>query len=65
MNTYKHQGWMEEPVMGRRSGPLSDGKLNEVVNFPILAAEDQHHATGRDVPCETPFPLSLRAKVLA
>jgi DNA polymerase I-like protein with 3'-5' exonuclease and polymerase domains len=39
MNTYKHQGWMEEPVMGRRSGPLSDGKLNEVVNFPILAAE--------------------------
>jgi hypothetical protein len=30
---------MEEPVMGRRSGPLSDGKLNEVVNFPILAAE--------------------------
>lgn len=39
MNAYKYQGWMEEPVMGRRSGPLSDGKLNEVVNFPILAAE--------------------------
>jgi len=39
MADYKHQGWMEEPVMGRRSGPLSDGKLNEVVNFPILAAE--------------------------
>ena len=30
---------MEEPIMGRRSGPLSDGKLNEVVNFPVLAAE--------------------------
>ena len=30
---------MEEPVFGRRSGPLSDGKKNEVVNFPILAAE--------------------------
>ena len=30
---------MEEPVFGRRSGPLSDGKKNEVVNFPLLAAE--------------------------
>ena len=30
---------MEEPVFGRRSGPLADGKKNEVVNFPILAAE--------------------------
>ena len=30
---------MFEPVFGRRSGPLSDGKKNEVVNFPILAAE--------------------------
>ena len=36
---YKHQGFMEEPVMGRRSGLLSDGKKQEVVNFPILAAE--------------------------
>lgn len=36
---YRHQGYMEEPVMGRRSGGLSDGKKQEVVNFPILAAE--------------------------
>jgi DNA polymerase I-like protein with 3'-5' exonuclease and polymerase domains/uracil-DNA glycosylase len=36
---YKRQGFMEEPVMGRRSGLLSDGKKQEVVNFPILAAE--------------------------
>ena len=36
---YNQQGFMEEPVFGRRSGPLSDGKKNEVVNFPILAAE--------------------------
>jgi len=39
LNTYGHQGHMEEPIMGRRSGPLSDGKKQEVVNFPILAAE--------------------------
>jgi len=36
---YDRQGYMSEPIMGRRSGPLSDGKLQEVVNFPILAAE--------------------------
>ena len=39
LSMYRHQGFMEEPVMGRRSGGLSDGKKNEVVNFPILAAE--------------------------
>jgi uracil-DNA glycosylase family 4 len=38
-NVYDRQGYMSEPIMGRRSGPLSDGKLQEVVNFPILAAE--------------------------
>lgn len=36
---YRHQGHMEEPVMGRRSGGLTEGKKQEVVNFPILAAE--------------------------
>jgi len=36
---FDQQGFMEEPVFRRRSGPLSDGKLNEVVNYPILAAE--------------------------
>jgi DNA polymerase I-like protein with 3'-5' exonuclease and polymerase domains/uracil-DNA glycosylase len=36
---HRQQGFMEEPVLGRRSGGLSDGKKNEVVNFPILAAE--------------------------
>ncbi len=39
LSLYRHQGYMEEPVLGRRSGGLSDGKKNEVVNFPILAAE--------------------------
>ena len=39
LSIYGHQGYMEEPVMGRRSGPLGDGKKQEVVNFPILAAE--------------------------
>jgi hypothetical protein len=39
LRVYAAQGHMFEPVFGRRSGPLSDGKKNEVVNFPILAAE--------------------------
>ena len=39
LEVYKRQGYMEEPVLGRRSGSLSDGKKNEVVNFPVLAAE--------------------------
>ena len=39
LSIYGRQGYMEEPIMGRRSGPLSDGKKQEVVNFPILAAE--------------------------
>lgn len=39
LEVYAAQGHMFEPVFGRRSGPLSDGKKNEVVNFPILAAE--------------------------
>lgn len=32
-------GWVDDPVFLRRSGGLSDGKLNEVVNYPILTAE--------------------------
>jgi len=39
MLEYRAQGFMQEPVMGRRSGLLTDGKKQEVVNFPILAAE--------------------------
>ena len=39
LGKYNQQAYMEEPIFGRRSGPLSDGKKNEVVNFPILAAE--------------------------
>ena len=39
MAMYEHQRYMEDPVMYRRSGPLEDGKLNAVVNYPILAAE--------------------------
>jgi len=39
LEIYREQGYMEEPVLGRRSGSLSDGKKNEVVNFPVLAAE--------------------------
>ena len=39
LNLYKYQGFMEEPVFLRRSGILSGGKKNEVVNYPILAAE--------------------------
>ena len=39
LNLYKYQGFMEEPVFLRRSGILSGGKKNEVVTYPILAAE--------------------------
>ena len=39
LKLHNTQGYMEEPVLSRRSGSLSDGKKNEVVNFPILAAE--------------------------
>ena len=39
LQLYDAQGYMEDPVFKRRSGPLSDGKKNEVVNFPILTAE--------------------------
>ena len=46
------QGYIEEPVMGRRSGGLSDGKKNEVVNFPILAAES------------SPYPLDSLSGVM-
>ena len=36
---YDKQSFMESPLFRRRSGPLSDGKMQEVVNFPILACE--------------------------
>ena len=39
LQIHNNQGYMEEPVLFCRSGSLSDGKKNEVVNFPILAAE--------------------------
>ena len=39
VSAYEQQNFLEEPVLLRRSGNLSDGKLNEVVNFPVLAAE--------------------------
>ena len=32
-------GFMDEPILGRRSGALSGGKKNEVINNPILGAE--------------------------
>ena len=36
---FEQQGYMEDPLFGRRSGNLMEGKKNEVVNFPILACE--------------------------
>lgn len=39
LDDYQLRGYMEEPVLGRRSGGLSDGKKNEVVNYEVLAAE--------------------------
>jgi hypothetical protein len=61
MAMYKHQGWMEEPVMGRRSGPLSDGKLNEVVNFPILAAESSIMRLA-EIAVQDAFPYEFAGK---
>lgn len=39
MARFEAQGWVDDPVFLRRSGGLSDGKFNEVVNYPILTAE--------------------------
>jgi uracil-DNA glycosylase len=39
LELYKRQGFMEDPLFGRRSGGLNNGKKNEVVNFPVLACE--------------------------
>ena len=61
MSMYKHQGWMEEPVMGRRSGPLGDGKLNEVVNFPILAAESSIMRIA-EIAVQEAFPFEFAGK---
>ena len=36
---YSKQGYMEDPLFGRRSGGLQEGKKNEVVNYPVLACE--------------------------
>lgn len=32
-------GWMESYILKRRSGNLEDGKINAVVNYPILSTE--------------------------
>lgn len=39
LQLYEKQGFMEDPIFGRRSGGLMEGKKNEVVNFPVLACE--------------------------
>lgn len=40
MNRYRaNGGWIEEPIFGRRSGSLENGKKQAVVNFEILACE--------------------------
>lgn len=39
IDLYDKQGFMEDPLFGRRSGTLNNGKKNEVVNFPIIACE--------------------------
>ena len=39
LQLYEKQGFMEDPVFGRRSGGLMEGKKNEVVNFPVLSCE--------------------------
>ena len=38
MTTYKQQGFLVEPVMGRRRDFLDGENPNEIVNFPIQAA---------------------------
>jgi len=39
MQRFKERGYSEDPIFHRRSGGLSDGKFNEVVNYPILTSE--------------------------
>lgn len=39
LKLFEKQGYMEDPLFGRRSGGLMEGKKNEVVNFPVLACE--------------------------
>lgn len=39
LTLYSKQGYMEDPLFGRRSGGLQEGKKNEVVNYPVLACE--------------------------
>jgi hypothetical protein len=39
MNRFKRDGYIEEPVFGRRSGDLEGGKPQAVVNYGVLAAE--------------------------
>ncbi|MDF1699581.1 MAG: DNA polymerase [Planctomycetota bacterium] len=39
LDLYEQQGFMEDPLFGRRSGSLQEGKKNEVVNYPVLSCE--------------------------
>mgnify|MGYP001167723183 FL=1 len=53
---YSKQGYMEDPLFGRRSGGLQEGKKNEVVNYPVLACEAAVMAIAEQRVLET-FPF--------
>ncbi len=35
--TFRHQGYIEDPVLGRRKDFINGEKFNEIVNFPVQA----------------------------